>query len=87
MILDFHKNNYFCNLFDKSKEKIFHSSPDTWQNLGNMKFIDNVQSFYFDRQAFQDMRNTSVVWKEPVPINEAIKINIWNGIIIDCVSF
>lgn len=62
--------------FDKSKEKIFHSSPDTWQNLGNMKFIDNVQSFYFDRQAFQDMRNTSVVWKEPVPINEAIKINI-----------
>ena len=28
--------------FDNSKEKIFHSSPDTWQNLGCMKFIDNV---------------------------------------------
>ena len=31
--------------FDDSKEKIFHSSPDSWQNLGSMKFIDNVQSF------------------------------------------
>ena len=48
--------------FDMSKEKIFHSSPDTWQNLGSMKFIDNVQSFYFNRQSFLDTYNKSVYW-------------------------
>lgn len=62
--------------FDMSKEKIFHSSPESWQNLGSMKFIDNVQSFYFDRQAFQDMRNNSVIWKEPVPVIEAERIGV-----------
>ena len=48
--------------FDTSKEKIFHSSPDTWQNLGSMKFIDNVQSFYFNRQSFLETYNKSVYW-------------------------
>ena len=56
--------------FDMSKEQIFNSSPDTWQNLGSMKFIDNVQSFYFERQSFQDMLNKSVIWKQPVPASE-----------------
>ena len=61
--------------FDTSKEKIFHSSPDTWQNLGSMKFIDNVQSFYFNRQAFLDLYNKSVYWQRPVPIREYEKLN------------
>ena len=61
--------------FDTSKEKIFHSSPDTWQNLGSMKFIDNVQSFYFYRQAFLDLYNKSVYWQRPVPIREFEKLN------------
>ena len=61
--------------FDTSKEKIFHSSPDTWQNLGSMKFIDNVQSFYFNRQSFLDMYNKSVYWQRPVPIREYEKLN------------
>ena len=51
--------------FDMSKEKIFHSSPDIWQNLGSMKFIDNVQSFYFDRQTFQNIFNRPNLWQEP----------------------
>ena len=54
--------------FDNSKEKIFHSSPDTWQNLESMKFIDNVQSCYYYRQAFQDMYNKANPWKRPVSI-------------------
>lgn len=62
--------------FDMSKEKIFHSSPDTWQNLGSMKFIDNVQSFYFDRQSFQESMNKSDIWREPVPMNEYEKIQV-----------
>ena len=54
--------------FDNSKEKIFHSSPDTWQNLESMKFIDNVQSCYYYRQTFQDMYNKANPWERPVSI-------------------
>lgn len=64
--------------FDMSKEKIFHSSPDTWQNLGSMKFIDNVQSFYFERQSFQEMRNKSSYWQKPVNSSELEKIQMFN---------
>ena len=62
--------------FDMSKEKIFNSSPDTWQNLGSMKFIDNVQSFYFERQSFQEMLNKSVIWCRPVPTSELEIIHV-----------
>ena len=65
--------------FDMSKEKIFHSSPETWQNLGSMKFIDNVQSFYFERQSFQDLRNTSSFWREPLSVSEFEKLKIDNS--------
>ena len=61
--------------FDMSKEKIFHSSPDTWQNLGSMKFIDNVQSFYFNRQSFLDTYNKSIYWQRPVQTRELEQIN------------
>ena len=62
--------------FDMSKEKIFHSSPETWQNLGSMKFIDNVQSFYYERQSFQDLQNKSSLWIKPVSLSEYEKIKI-----------
>ena len=62
--------------FDMSKEKIFHSSPETWQNLGSMKFIDNVQSFYFERQSFQDWQNKSSIWIKPISMSEYEKIQI-----------
>ena len=65
--------------FDMSKEKIFHSSPETWQNLGSMKFIDNVQSFYFERQAFQDLQNKSSLWLKPVPVSEFEKLQLDNS--------
>ena len=70
--------------FDMSKEKIFHSSPETWQNLGSMKFIDNVQSFYFERQAFQDLQSKSSLWIKPVSLNELEKIQIdYNDMNVD----
>lgn len=56
--------------FDTSKEKIFNSGMDTWQNLGNMKFIDNVQNFFYDRQRFQDAINESEIWRSPVSREE-----------------
>ena len=61
--------------FDNSKEKIFHSSPDTWQNLGCMKFIDNVQSCYYYRQTFQDMYNKANPWQRPVSIEVYEELN------------
>lgn len=68
--LKFIVNNEEDFRFDMSKEKIFHSSPDIWQNLGSMKFIDNVQSFYYDRQTLQNVFNRPNLWQEPVPIKE-----------------
>ena len=62
--------------FDNSKEKIFHSSPDTWQNLGCMKFIDNVQSCYYSRQTFQDMYNH---WQRPVSMEVYEAMNNGNS--------
>lgn len=62
--------------FDMSKEKIFHSSPDTWQNLGSMKFIDNIQSFYFNRQSFLESYNQSIYWQRPVSTREFEKVNL-----------
>lgn len=68
--LKFIVNNEEDFRFDMSKEKIFHSSPDIWQNLGSMKFIDNVQSFYYNRQTLQNVFNRLNLWQEPVPIKE-----------------
>lgn len=68
--LKFIVNNEEDFRFDMSKEKIFHSSPDIWQNLGSMKFIDNVQSFYYDRQTLQNVFNKPNLWQEPVPLKE-----------------
>ena len=60
--------------FDTSKEKIFNSDLDTWQNLGNMAFLDNAQSFYYYRQGFQDGVNQSTVWERPIPDEEYMQV-------------
>ena len=65
--------------FDNSKEKIFHSSPDTWQNLGCMKFIDNVQSCYYYRQTFQDAYNKLSTWRKPVSVEVYEAMNNGNS--------
>ena len=65
--------------FDNSKEKIFHSSPDTWQNLGCMKFIDNVQSCYYYRQTFQDAYNKLSIWQKPVSVEVYEAMNNGNS--------
>lgn len=56
--------------FDDSKERIFHSSQDSWQNLGSVKFIDNVQSFYYSRRGLEDLLNTDDKFIYPVPQKE-----------------
>ncbi|MBR5921548.1 MAG: hypothetical protein IKZ56_10360 [Bacteroidales bacterium] len=75
LVLSFIVDNGEEFRFDNSKEKIFHSSPDTWQNLGCMKFIDNVQSCYYSRQTFQDMYNNATLWQRPVSIEVYEELN------------
>ena len=65
--------------FDTSKEKIFNSDLDTWQNLGNMAFLDNVQSFYHHRQGFQDGVNQSTMWKKPISDEEYMQFIMGTG--------
>ena len=65
--------------FDTSKEKIFNSDLDTWQNLGNMAFLDNAQSFYHSRKSLQDGVNQSMMWKKPIPDQEYMQFIMGTG--------
>ena len=65
--------------FDTSKEKVFNSDLDTWQNLGNMKFIDNVQSFFYNRHLFEEWFNGDGLWHKPVPREEYLQLFMGEG--------
>ena len=65
--------------FDTSKEKIFNSDVDTWQNLENMKFIDNVQEIFYNRQHLLEMCNTEDWLLEPIPSDEYMQIVMSTG--------
>ena len=65
--------------FDTSKEKIFNSDLDTWQNLGNMAFLDNAQNFYYNRQEFQSGVNQSGTWERPIPDEEYMNLVMGTG--------
>ena len=72
-------DSYVDFRFDTSKEKIFNSDLDTWQNLGNMAFLDNVQDFYHDRQSFQDGVNQSTMWRSPIPDEDYMQFVMGTG--------
>ena len=59
--------------FDTSKEEIFNSDLDTWQNLGSVQFLDNVQSFFYDRQTLHQI-NEDPEWKEPIPYDDYLQL-------------
>lgn len=65
--------------FDTSKEQIFNSDADTWQNLENMKFIDNVQEIFYERQIFLEMANKAEWLMEPIPEEEYAQVIMNNG--------
>lgn len=56
--------------FDTSKEQIFNSDLDTWQNLGSMKFLDNVQNFFHQRRILQEVLNQPDFFREPISRDE-----------------
>ena len=64
--------------FDTSKEQIFNSDVDIWQNLENMKFIDNVQEIFYERQRFLEEASTVEWYREPIPEEEYMQV-ILNG--------
>jgi hypothetical protein len=66
--------------FNTSNEKVFHSSQDTWKNIGSIKFIDNAQTFFYERQEFQEVCNKADNWLRPVTMKEYNMINVENGI-------
>lgn len=65
--------------FDTSKEQIFNSDADTWQNLENMKFIDNVQEFFYERQRFLEIANNAEWFREPIPDEEFMQVIMNSG--------
>lgn len=65
--------------FDTSKEKIFNSDVDVWQNLGNMKFIDNVQAIFYDRQRLLDVALTEDWFLEPIPSDDYMAVLMGTG--------
>ena len=60
--------------FDTSKEKIFSSDVDIWQNLENMKFIDNVQDIFNVRQELVESANSTEWFSKPIPAEEYMQI-------------
>ena len=74
----YHVDTYF----DYSKEKIFNSSQDTWKNLSDVPFVDNMESFYQSRRRFEDIISQAPEWKFPISEEEyyelVVKYNV-NG--------
>ena len=56
--------------FDDSREKIFHSSQDSWKHINNPKFIDLVQTFYYNRHQLENRYNIDPVFREPISDEE-----------------
>ena len=55
---------------DDSKEKIFHSSPDSWKSIDNSQFIDVVQQFYYERRNYQSEMNIDPMFIAPFSMED-----------------
>ena len=62
--------------FDYSKEKIFNSSLDTWKNLSDVPFVDNMESFYQSRHLIDNEISHSPVWKFPISEEEYYELEV-----------
>ena len=55
---------------DESTEKVFLSSQDSWKDIDNATFIDEVQRFYVARHELYDHINGSSSWRKPISEDE-----------------
>ena len=58
------------NYFDDSKEKVFNSGQETWKNLDDVSFVDNMESFYEGRHYVETMLTQSPHFKYPMSQEE-----------------
>ncbi len=63
-------NSLLTYRLDESTEKVFLSSQDSWKNIDNATFIDEVQRFYVNRHELYDHINSSSRWRKPVSEDE-----------------
>ena len=69
--------------FDSSKERIFHSSQESWSNLNDVAFVNNVESFYKERHMVQELLKTGgdlYLWIKPISKEEAVH-DMQNGLL------
>ena len=59
-----------------SKEKIFHSSQDSWKNIDNAQFIDVVQTFFYERRYYQDYFNNDYHFQRPLSREKQYEIHL-----------
>ncbi len=62
--------------FDDSKEKIFSSSQDTWKNLSDVPFVDNMETFYQTRRSLENLISRSPQWKFPISEEEYYELEV-----------
>ncbi|MBQ2235504.1 MAG: hypothetical protein II428_02155, partial [Muribaculaceae bacterium] len=68
----YHDDTYF----DDSKEKIFSSSQDTWKNLSDVPFVDNMETFYQTRRYLENLISRSPQWKFPISEEEYYELEV-----------
>lgn len=56
--------------FDYSKEKIFHSSQESWKNIDNAQVIDLIQEFYYERHNYEKYFNSHFIYKYAISHDE-----------------
>ena len=61
---------YYTLSYDQSAERIFSNSIDTWKNLGNSEFVENVG------QCFSDINSIQEIYNEFCKIPEHIRQSI-----------
>ena len=70
-----------------SKEKIFHSSPDSWKNIDNPQFIDVAQSFFYERRYYEDFFNSDYRFIEPFSQEEQYQMYLEHAPTYDILEF
>ena len=62
--------------FDDSKEKVFNSSQETWKNLDDVSFVDNMEEFYVSRNYLEALLASSPQWKYPMSQEEFYELAV-----------
>ena len=65
--------------FNKSTEKMFHSTQDSWSNLNSVKFVRNIEDFYKDRKKVDELKYSYT--KKPVPAAETDTVTMDSDIL------